>query len=381
MSQNIAIFFWSRSTEHEVSITSAYVVMKWLKRAGFTVFPIYITANGKWIYNPQFTNIKHIKDFQGEGEELSIVFPEIDGRMHLIQSKSGLFKKTIKIEIDVAFHALHGLAGEDGSLQWLCEMVGVPYVWPGILGGATTIDKTITKSILSAHHFPIVPYVTFQKGMGNIEMIESMLKYPLFVKPYNLGSSIGISKVHTTTELRQAIEVAEYFAPEIIIEQWVENLIELNCAACEKNGEIITTLVEQVNSETGFLSFDEKYIASETGTGSMTWDQKKVIIPAHIPDEVTREIQDMTRNIFQLFRLWGAPRIDFLYDQKNKKVYVNEINPIPWALQIHLWDKSWIAPANFVALLIQSAIQRNESRKVNTSFSSNILDHTISFMK
>ncbi|MFA5917814.1 MAG: D-alanine--D-alanine ligase family protein [Candidatus Gracilibacteria bacterium] len=382
MKKNIGVFFGSKTAEHDVSITSAYVVMKWLKRMPeYEVYPIYITNKGKWIYNKDFNDIKKIKDFDFASQELSLNMGENDSKMHLEINKKGMFCKKEEIVLDACFHVLHGLAGEDGSIQGLCELLEVPYVGPGILGGATTLDKIITKDILKANNLPIVPYTHFSKGTGDVKKIEESLNYPMFVKPYNLGSSIGISKVKNTKELQDAIEVAEHFSNEIIIEEGVNNLIELNCAVCENNSHITTSLVEQPVANADFLSFEEKYIISDNGGGTMTGNKKKVKIPAEIPDPITSEIQDMSKNIFKIFRLGGAPRIDFLYDEKNNHLYVNEINPIPGAMQIHLWEKSGFTQTEFLKNIIDSAFTQNERRKVNIDFKSNILDHTISFMK
>lgn len=382
MKKNIWVFFWSKTAEHDVSITSAYVVMKWLKKMSeFEVYPIYVTNKWKWVYNKDFNDIKKLKDYDHSGQELSINMWENDSKMHLLVNKKWMFKRKNEIVLDVCFHVFHWLAWEDGSIQWLCELLEVPYVWPGILGWATTLDKIITKDILKANDLPIVPYMHFEKGAWDLGKIESTLSYPMFVKPYNLGSSIWISKVKNTGELKDAIEVAEHYSNDIIIEQWVNNLIELNCSVYENNSHIITSLVEQPVANADFLSFEEKYIISDSGWWTMTWNRKKVKIPAEIPDNKTKEVKEMAKKIFKIFRLGWAPRIDFLYDEKEDKLYVNEINPIPWAMQIHLWEKSGLSQEDFFRNLINSAITQNEKRKVNIDFKSNILDHTISFMK
>ncbi len=382
MKKNIWVFFWSKTAEHDVSITSAYVVMKWLKKIPeYEVYPIYITNKWKWIYNKDFNDIKKIKNFDFASQELSLNMWENDAKMHLQINKKWMFCKKEEIVLDACFHVLHWLAWEDWSIQWICELLEVPYVWPGILWGAATLDKIITKDILKANNLPIVPYIHFTKWNGDLGKIEESLNYPMFVKPYNLWSSIWISKVKNTKELKDAIEVAEHFSNEIIIEEWVNNLIELNCAVCENNSHIITSLVEQPTTSADFLSFNEKYIISDNGWWTMTWNKKKVNIPAQIPDPITKQIQEMAKNIFKIFRLWWAPRIDFLYDEKENKLYVNEINPIPWAMQIHLWEKSGFTQTEFLKNLIDSAFTQNERRKVNIDFKSNILDHTISFMK
>lgn len=381
MKKNVWVFFGSRSAEHDVSITSAFVVMKWLIKAGYNVLPIYINQKGKWLYNKDFSDIKKIKDADNTWMELSIKLWEVDNKMHLEQSKKWLFSGKEQIDLDIAFHVLHGLAGEDGSIQGLCELVWIPYVWPGILWGSTTLDKIITKDIFVSNNLPIVPYIHFEKWNANLSDIEIKLNYPMFVKPYNLGSSIWVSKVENTEELKNAIEVAEHYSNEIIVEEWVNNLIELNCAVCEKDSEVITTLVEQPTTNANFLSFEEKYIVTDNWGGTMSGNETKVHIPALIPENIALDIQEMSKKIFKIFKLGGAPRIDYLYDEKNDKLYVNEINPIPGAMQMHLWEKSGLSQIDFMHTLIASAVAQNDRRNVNTEFKSNILDHTISFMK
>lgn len=382
MKKNIWVFFWSKTSEHDVSITSAYVVMKWLKEIkDFEIYPIYITHEWKWVYGKDFSDIKKIKDFDYENHSLHLDLWNIDWKMHLVEKKKWLFSWDKKIDLDVCFHVFHWLAWEDWSMQWLCELIWVPYVWPGILGWATTLDKIITKDLLKANNLPIVAYLHFEKWKSDIKEIEKKLKYPMFVKPFNLWSSIWISKVKNTSELKMAIEVAEHFSNEVIIEEAVNNLAELNCAVYEKSWEVVASLVEEPIANTDFLSFEEKYIISDNWGWTMTWNAKKVNIPAKIPENKTKEVQEMAKKIFRLFRLGWAPRIDFLYDKKADKLYVNEINPIPWAMQIHLWDKSKVKPAVFFKDLVDSAIMQNVKRKVNIEFKSNILDHTISFMK
>lgn len=381
MEKNVWVFFGSRSAEHDVSITSAFVVMKWLKEAWYNIFPIYINNLWKWIYNNDFSDIKKIKNFDASWIEISLKLWEVDNKMHLEQARKWIFSITKHIELDIAFHVLHWLAWEDGSIQGLCELVWIPYIWPGILWGSTTLDKIITKDIFVSNNLPIVPYVHFEKGTANLSEIESKLNYPMFVKPFNLGSSIWVSKVGNTDELKNAIEVAEHYSNEIIVEEGVNNLIELNCAVCEKDWEVITTLVEQPTTNANFLSFEEKYISTDSWAWTMSWNENKVHIPALIPENVAKDIQNMSKKIFKIFKLWGAPRIDYLYDEKNDKLYVNEINPIPGAMQMHLWDKSGLSQVEFMHTLINSAITQNARRNVNTEFKSNILDHTISFMK
>lgn len=195
------------------------------------------------------------------------------------------------------------------------------------------------KDVFKSLAIPLVKYLVFTKESYDAKKVEQEIGYPLIVKPANLGSSIGISKVTSAEDLQNAVEVALYYDQHIMIETCVQNLMELNCSVSEVNGEIITTVVEQPIGSTEFLSFEEKYVSNDGGT--MQGLKNRVKIPADIPEELAERIQNYCKTIYAgLFCKGGAPRVDFLYDKVSGALYVNEINTIPGALQMHLWDKS-----------------------------------------
>ena len=378
---NIWVLFWSRSVEHDVSITSAFAIMKKLEKIqGYNIFPIYITKNGKWIYDQKLKDIRNFKDLEklDINNEFLIDFSKKD-KLHIFQWNRWFFSKNEKIIIDVVFPVFHWLNWEDGTIQWLCEVLQVPYVSPSVIGCSSWMNKVIMKNLFKSLWLPIVKHSCYTTRNMNIEEILGNFEFPVFVKPANLWSSIWVSKASGKDELENAIEIAFHYDNEIIIEECVQNLIELNCSAMEKWNEVIASLVEQPVANASFLTFEEKYTSIEWAT--MQWAENKVKIPADISEKMTKVIQKMTKEIYESFKCeWWAPRVDYLYNKESEKIYVNEVNMIPWALQMHLWEKTWINGELFLETLIKTSIEKKEKRKVNIDFSSNIIDYTLTFI-
>jgi len=378
---NIWVIFGSRTAEHDVSITSAYGIMKGLRKAWiYEVFPIYITQSWKWIYNPNFEDINNFKDLDAlEGLNMTIDFSK-SGKLCIHQKWKWLLAKDTHLEIDVVIPVLHGLNWEDGTVQWVLDLLQVPYASPSVIGSAVGMNKTIMKNVFAYHNLPMSKYLVFENDDSDLDKIESELRYPLFVKPANLGSSIWVSKVDNRDELINGIELAYHYDREIMVEEWVTNLMELNCSAMEKDWEVISSLVEQPVTSGAFLNFEEKYTSSDWAT--MQWVKDKVKIPAPITDDLTIKIQNMAKKAYSVLKCNGwAPRIDFLYDTQADQLYINEINTIPGALQVYLWEKSWLSVPNFLWALIDTAIVKNKQKKLNIDFKSNIIDYTIGFQK
>jgi len=382
---NIGVFFGSRTPEHDVSIASAYAVMMGLaKNERYNVLPIYITRDGKWLYNESFKDIKSFKDInEVENKPGSRVSLLLNERPITLQFKKGFSRR--KIVLDMAFPVFHGSNGEDGSFQGLFELLDVSYCSSGILGSALGMDKTIMKDVFKAHNVPIVKYLAFLKDDFEnnksevIASIESEINYPIFVKPNRLGSSIGVSKVQNKESLIQAIEVAIHFDDKFIIEEGVEKVKEINCSVRRIEGKIKTSLTEEVISQKHFLTFEDKYLS---GGGTMSGAKNKVNIPANVPEEINAEIQNLSKIIFKVFNCGGVPRIDFLYDAEGGKLYVNEINTIPGALQAHLWKKSGVEFVDLLDGMVEDAIRAHKEKKaVSYEFQSNIVDYTTDFQK
>lgn len=380
---NIGVVFGSRSAEHDVSITSAYAVMMGLKKnTNHRVFPIYINRDGKWIYDPAFMEINSftkLDETKYDSIKFNIDFSK-NKKLYFTQSSGWIFGKKVSAELDFIFPVLHGMNGEDGTIQWIFDMLQVPYMGPSVQGSAVGMNKIVMKSVFRSNEIPLVPFLTATESSYNKEDTIKKLGLPLIVKPANLGSSIWISKVESIDDLDNAVEVALHYDSYIMIEQCVPNLMELNCSVSEVSWEIITTVVEQPIWSTEFLSFEEKYVADDGWT--MQGLKNRVNIPAKISTELSDRIQNYCKVIYSnLFCKWWAPRVDFLYNSVSKELYVNEINTIPGALQMHLWDKSGYPVGVFLQNLIDTGIQKSLDRKVNIDFESNIIGHTIAFTK
>jgi D-alanine-D-alanine ligase len=378
---NIAVIFGGKTVEHDVSIVSAQVVIEDLKKNGkYDVTPIYITKEGNWIYGEELNKIEPFKDLKlisEKAKNIDLTLDSSDDKL-LIQYKKSFFKKQIK-KIDAVFPVMHGTYGEDGAISGFCEMMQVPYVGCGILAGALAMNKIAAKQIFTANNIPSVKNFWFnikdwQKDPESIyNKIEQKLKYPIFVKPANLGSSIGISKAVDKKTLQFAFEVAAHYDSKIIAEEGVANLMEVNCAVLGNDNPVPSVLEEPISAQ-DFLNFEEKYISEG---GSMKGkSESKVKIPAPLDKEKTEEIQSLAVKVFKILNCSGIARIDFLVDKDDKnKVYVNEVNPMPGSMQQHLWKASGIEPEVLVEKLIDLAIEKfNSKKKYTYTFDSNILD-------
>lgn len=382
---NVGVFFGSKSPEHDVSIASAYAVMLGLERSKkYNVFPIYITKSGKWLYSEKFKDIKSFENVDSiEKNYIANSDCQLNENKSVIEFKKGF--GTGRIKLDIAFPVFHGLNGEDGTFQGLFEVVNLPYCSSGILGSILGIDKIAMKSFFRAHDIPIVRYEAFSKTDFEknrddvISSIEKSIKYPMFVKPSRLGSSIGVSRVENREELINGIEVAIHFDKAFVVEESVKNLKEINCSVRRINGKIEASLTEEIVSNKNFLTFEEKYIDSG---GTMAGVKNKVKAPADVPLEINDEIRRLAIKIFEVFECGGVPRIDFLFDSKAGKLYVNEINTIPGALQAHLWKASGVEFVDLLDGMVGDALWVHENKNsISYTFKSEIVAKTIAFKK
>ncbi len=378
----VGVIFGGKSVEHDVSIVSAQIVMEGLRKSGkYEIAPIYITKKGNWICDKKlqtleaFEKLKLKESFISKKEKIYELLDSSLDQLVILKERKGLFIRKIIQKIDVAFPVMHGTFGEDGSLQGFLEMLQVPYVGCGVLASSLAMDKVITKTVFQANNIPIVKYLWFlkrdwQKDPEKIyQKIEKELKYPIFVKPANLGSSIGISRAMDRKQLSFAFEVATQYDTKIIAEEGIVNLMEINCAILG-NESPVASVLEQPISCKEFLTFDEKYLNKG---GTMKGIKSKVKIPAPLPEEKRKEIQELAIRVFKVLNCTGTARIDFLVDQDTEKVYVNEVNPMPGTLQQHLWKASGIDLPKLVDRLINLALERHKERSsLFYTFDSNI---------
>jgi D-alanine-D-alanine ligase len=271
------------------------------------------------------------------------------------------------INVDVIFPVLHGTFGEDGTIQGLLELADIPYVGAGVLGSAAGMDKDIMKSLFIAAGLPIVKHVTilrseWKKDPKRIEKLVGKLKYPVFVKPANLGSSVGISKAHNKKELGPAIEEAAKFDRKIVIEQGVggnkEKAREIECSVLG-NDEAAASLPGEIVPVKEFYDYNAKYLD----------EGSQLIIPAKLTKAETKKVQELAVKAFKAVDCSGLARVDFLMDPKTRKIYLNEINTMPGFTAISMYPKLWAASGveypDLIDRLIQLGIERHEDKKKN----------------
>ena len=386
----VALIFGGRSPEHEVSIVTAHQVNAALAKS-YDVVPIYITKTGEWLTGD---SLNELNTFSGgtlpDASDFDGVSVEFKGTPKFVatSSRRGWRSKKTDLPVDVVFPAIHGVHGEDGSLQGLLELMNIPYVGAGILGASVGMDKIMMKAALSENALPILPYLPVTKHAWDtaddaiLKQVESTLSYPVFVKPAVSGSSIGVSQATDADTLRQAIELACRYCQRVLVEQGIENAVEINCAVMGTHTPT-ASVCEKPISSSNFLSFDDKYIHQTEETADNSPDTEEISsgmagaqreIPAPISEELTLYIQKLATATFQAINCAGVARIDFLLDADDV-VYVNEINTIPGSFSFYLWDPIGISFPELVSQLIELAIETHEQKnRLIYSYATNLLN-------
>lgn len=349
----IAVIYGGVSGEHEVSLKSAASVIAGLDAAKYDVLPVRIAKTGRWAVDPSLLPPSR-RAAVGAGERALV--PDATGR--------GLVGKDGKAaeRIDVVFPLVHGTGGEDGCLQGVFELAGIPYVGTGVLGSAIGMDKVAQKKILEQEGFPVAPYAHFlasdwkRDASAIVADAEKRLGYPCFVKPANLGSSVGISKAHHRKELRQAIELALSYDRKCVIERAVPEAREIECAVLGNDDPKASVLGEIVPSNE-FYDYAAKYLDGKS----------KEIIPADLPKGVTARIRELAVRAFRSLDAAGLARVDFFVRRDTGDVYINEINTIPGFTSISMYPKLWEASGlpfpRLLDELVRLALERAEEGK------------------
>jgi len=392
----VGILFGGRSGEHEVSLLSAASVVNAIDKAKYEVVPIGITKDGRWLTAEHAERLLKGKGEDGEGARAiqtqfragdpeatpgaavlaageSVVVPPEPTRREAglapFQTDANLRRAADRaINVDVIFPVLHGTFGEDGTIQGLLELADIAYVGAGVLGSAAGMDKDIMKSLFRAAGLPIVKHVTVLRRQFEDERkktqkhVESKLKYPVFVKPANLGSSVGISKAHDRKELGPAIAEAAKFDRKIVIEEGVggkkNKAREIECAVLG-NDDPKASIAGEIVPCKEFYDYDAKYLA----------EGSEAVIPAKITKAEAKTVQRLAIAAFQAVDCTGLARVDFLMDPKSRKIYVNEINTMPGFTAISMYPKLWAATGvpypELIDRLIRLGIERHEDKKRN----------------
>ena len=386
--ETIAVIFGGRSAEHDVSIVTALAsVIKPLELTKkFRVEAVYIAKNGAWYWDEKLKDINlftsgNIQDFLHRSQPASVQF---DGGMKLIKASGIAGRKQVR-KIDIAFPAMHGTYGEDGSLMGLLEMAGIPYVGCGVSASAIAMDKVLAKEVAVANSIPVSKFLAFTKTdverepSKAVTSITALLKYPLFIKPAHLGSSIGISKVTNDKELKNALEVAGHYDDKIIAEEAVNNLVEVTLPIMGNNNPQPALLERPLTKAEDFFDFDTKYLnggkkGKGKGKGGIKGAQGYSRIPADLPDKLYAKAEGVGLSIYKAFGCSGIARVDLLIDEKTGEVYFNEINPLPGDLYAHNWNRAGTSNVDLVQKLVGFAKERASQRQsLTTSFNTNYL--------
>jgi D-alanine-D-alanine ligase len=386
----VGVLFGGRSGEHEVSLLSAASVLNAIDKEKYEVVPIGITKEGRWLTAEHAENLltgklviepRHLRAGDPEltqpaavlarGEAVVVPPEPVHRQSGLVpfQTDGGLMRRASDraINVDVIFPVLHGTFGEDGTIQGLLELADIPYVGAGVLGSAAGMDKDIMKSLFIAAEIPIVKHVTilrsaWEKDPKKVEKLVGKLKYPVFVKPANLGSSVGISKAHNRSELGPAIEEAAKFDRKIVIEQGVGGnkgkAREIECSVLG-NDDPTASIPGEIVPVKEFYDYDAKYLD----------EGSKLLIPAKLTKAQTKKVQELAIRAFKAVDCSGLARVDFLMDPKTGKIYLNEINTMPGFTAISMYPKLWGASgleySDLIDRLIQLGIERHADKKKN----------------
>ena len=385
----VGVLFGGRSGEHEISLLSAASVLNAIDKTKYEVVPIGITKEGLWVTSVHAEALLQGRQQPstlraGDPEATSaaavlaqgsaIVVPPVPAQssaMVPFQTQAGELSRRWtdrSINVDVIFPVLHGTFGEDGTIQGLLELADIAYVGAGVLGSACGMDKDVMKKLFLAARLPIVKHVTILRADWEAnpkktqKRIESKLKYPVFVKPANLGSSVGISKARNRAELAPAMKEAALYDRKIVIEQGVggkkNKAREIECSVLGNDNPSASVAGEIVPS-TEFYDYKAKYLD----------EGSRLIIPAQLTKTQAEQVQQLAIQAFQAVDCTGLARVDFLMDPVSKKFFVNEINTMPGFTSISMYPKLWGASGlsypDLIDRLIQLGIERHEDKKKN----------------
>lgn len=352
----VGVLFGGRSGEHEVSLVSAASVLRALDPAKYEVVPIGISREGRWRLGSEA--LKLLPDVLDKG---TAVIPSIDPHGPKLVPLDEDRHRSARPQLDVIFPVLHGTFGEDGTIQGLLELAGIPYVGAGVLGSAAGMDKDVMKRLFRDAGLPVVEWLVLlrsewkQSPARLRRLIETKLGYPLFVKPANLGSSVGISKVRGRAQLARALDLAADYDRKVIVEKGLDAR-EIECSVLG-NDQPEASLPGEIIPVNEFYDYEAKYVK----------EGSELIIPAKLSRPETRTVKDLALRAFRAVDCAGMARVDFLLDRPSRKLYVNEVNTIPGFTPISMYPKMWEASGlPYPALLdrlIQLAFERHREKE------------------
>lgn len=366
----VGVIFGGRSVEHDVSVVTGQQIMRAFPSERYQVVPLYIDREGRWFTGDPLKDLKTFQeDVRNVPGVLSVVLSP-DVRQHgLIVNPlpSGMFARAQALKLDVVFPAVHGSHGEDGTLQGLFELAGLPYAGCGVLASALANDKWLSKQLLQHSGIPVVDGLCFTRHQWEadpddvIGQIKARFSWPVFIKPATLGSSIGIGRADNDALLRASIEVAANLDRRFLIEPAITGCVEINCSVIGDDRELRASVLEQPVSWEEFLTYEEKYLRG--GEGMKSADR---IIPAPLTPELTDRIQSIAKAAFAALDGRGIARIDFLVRPEQGEVFLNEVNTLPGSLSFYLWEATGMSGTELVEELVRIGRDAYADKRRNT---------------
>ena len=380
----LGILFGSRSCEHEVSIISALQLAGNADPFKYDVIPVYISKKGEWFIGGALWKLETYLHFDPRKSGLTRVFPDLSARSRaLIAFERGKLltgeRRCAAARLDCVIPVFHGLHGEDGSIQGMLELMDLPYASTGVAGSAAGMDKVIMKRLFAGYGFPVLPDTSLTRTAFErnpefaCKTIESILPYPVFVKPSNLGSSIGVSRADNQEQLITALRLAVSLDRRVLVEQGLDDPLEVNCAVLGFDEEVTPSVVEQPVRAGDLLDFNTKYLASSQESGMASLSR---LIPAPISKEDTQKVQQTAVQIFRALDCKGVVRVDFMLDRRTGGLFITEINTIPGSLAFYLWEKTGegLHYRKLIDRLVAYALKAYEEKERNiTSFQSDVI--------
>lgn len=395
---SVGVLFGGRSVENEISVVTALQAIEALDKDKYTVVPIYIAKNGKWYSGEKLLHVESYRDMPALLKSCTeVFFKSRYGERKLYTDAKGIFGGDRKVaKVDVILPTLHGTNCEDGTLQGVLEVIGIPYVGSNTFASANGMDKISMKQILRDSGISTVPFCWFtdkewdERRESLLDSVEKALSFPVIVKPANSGSSVGITPAHDREELASAVDYAAQFTTRVIVEKMLTSIKEVNCSVVGDYYDCRPSVCEIPLRSGEILSYSDKYqsggskggvkmgvsgakLSGSKGAASEGMASLKRQLPADLPDSVTALVQEFAVKTFRILGCEGVARIDLMIDQSDSRIYVNEINTIPGSLSSYLWEYSGEPFDRLLDKLISRAFARarEESFKV-VDFGGNI---------
>lgn len=390
MKIRLALIYGSRTCEHDVSIISALQAAQHVNPDDYDLIYVYIDQNGEWYTGEKLADISLYRNFDKRAV-VRVIPMGAEGKLRLMQHPDDKLLPIGRLrqiaEADVVMPVMHGMNGEDGTLQGMLELWNIPYTSSGVLGSALGMDKIAMKRMFKACGFPVLKDVCVERSewkrnrAGVLSRVMNELSFPVYVKPSNLGSSIGINRADNKNGLEDAIDIAVSYDRRVQVETGIQDLMEINCAVLGYGGDAMASVTEMPVRWSDFLSFDEKYLRGAKGgaKGAKAAPSKGMSslsrqMPAPISPELTHRVEELAVDAFKALDCKGVARIDFLYDKAADELYIGEINTIPGSLAFYLWEGRGVSFERMIDMMVEYAFRANADRNENVfSYQSAIL--------